>query len=59
MPAEVLAAEFTNGSKRRPATVEIVRIVGGRRVYLETVQVANRREARDVAAYRGAQPWNF
>ncbi len=59
MPAETLIAEFTAPTKRRHGEVAIARIGNGRRVYLERVSVANRGEARAIAADRGAQPWNF
>jgi hypothetical protein len=59
MTTAILAAEFTNGTKRRPAKLDITSIANGRRTYLETLTVSGKREARAIAAERGAQPWNF
>ena len=56
---EILAAEFTNGTKRHPATLSFTSIANGRRTYLETMPVSGKREARAIAVARGAQPWNF
>lgn len=52
-------AEFTNGSKARPAQVAINEIVGGRRRQISTHTVSGKREARAVAAQFNAKPWNF
>jgi hypothetical protein len=55
----IIAAEFTNGSKRRSPSLDITRIHNGERRVLHTVQVDSRRHARKVAAEHGATPWNF
>jgi hypothetical protein len=56
----ILAAEYTNGSKTRPAKLDIVEIVGGERVNRRTpFSVSGKREARDIAKALGATPWNF
>lgn len=57
--APIFAAEFTNGTKRHPATLSFTSIANGRRTYLETMPVSGKREARAIAVARGAQPWNF
>jgi hypothetical protein len=57
--AETLAAEFTNGGKRRPATLTINVITDGRRRFVTEQPVAGKREARAVAKALGATPWNF
>jgi hypothetical protein len=55
----MLAAEFTNGSKARPAQVAITEIANGRRRTISTHQVDGKREARAIAAHFNAKPWNF
>ena len=57
----ILAAEFTNGSKTRPARLDFTVIdpARGERKTLSSVAVSGKREARQLAAKRGAKPWNF
>ncbi len=55
----IIAAEYTTGSKRRPATLAITQIADGRRVYLAKHVVGGKAEARELAAKLGAKPWNF
>jgi hypothetical protein len=59
MQTAVLAAEYTNGSKSRLATLDINRIENGQRTLIETHSVMGKREARAVAKALGATPWNF
>ena len=59
MICNVLAAEFTNGSKTRSATLNINRIVDGRRSPVIGFNVSSRREARQIAKQYGAVLWNF
>ena len=54
-----IAAEFTNGSKRRPAILTINVIQNGARRLLSTHEVDGKREARQIAKTLGATPWNF
>lgn len=55
----MLAAEFTKGRKSGADTLDITRIVNGKRTYLESYEVLGKREARKVAQSLGATPWNF
>ena len=60
MPASspaALAASYYAGRDRK--TLQIERIAGGRRTILEEIAVSGRREARQIAAARGAKCWNF
>jgi hypothetical protein len=59
MHCNVLAAEYTNGSKTRSPTLNLNRIIDGRRSPVIGFNVANRREARQIAKQYGATPWNF
>ena len=59
MDAPVLAAEYTNSTKRRPATLTINRIADGRRSLVTQMTVAGKAEARRIAAQHSAKPWNF
>ena len=59
MQTPILAAEYTNGSKSRPAMLDIARITNGQRDYLEHHVVGGKAEARRIAKARGATPWNF
>jgi len=56
---EVLAAEYTNGSKTVPATLTINRIANGRRTFQSEHRVSGKREARMIAGLMNAKPWNF
>ena len=56
---DILAAEFTVGSARRGPVLTINRIVNGHWHNVETVDVADKRQARRIATARGATPWNF
>lgn len=53
----ILAAAYYAGCGRKTLLIE--RVAGGRRTVLEEIAVAGRREARRIAAERGAKPWNF
>ena len=59
MATATLAAEYTNGTKRRPATLTINRIADGRRSLVMEMTVAGKAEARRLAAQHSAKPWNF
>ena len=54
-----IAAEFTMGGKRHPPILTITSIENGRRTQLRSFIVADKRDARKVAASNGAKPWNF
>ncbi|HET8666843.1 MAG TPA: hypothetical protein VFM10_02615 [Terriglobales bacterium] len=53
------AAEFYRGTAGRSACVDITAIGGGHRTIIASFPVANKREARRLAADFGAQCWNF
>lgn len=53
------AADFTNGTAKRPATLTLYAIKNGCRTFLSEQAVADRREGRRVAKSLGYQPWNF
>jgi hypothetical protein len=53
------AAEFTNGSQRRQPVLTFTRIENGRRTVVSVEPVAGKRDARALAAERGAVCWNF
>ena len=55
----IIAAEYTTGSKARPATLAITQIADGRRTYIAEHVVSGKAEARKLAAKLGAKPWNF
>jgi len=55
----VLAAEFTNATKRASATLTVNRIANGRREFVSMQGVQDKREARRIAKELGATPWNF
>jgi len=55
----IKAAEYTNGSKHKPATLSFASISDGRRTYEKTVPVSGKREARKMAEQFGYTPWNF
>lgn len=59
--APILAAEFTVGSKTRPAILSISSIdpARGSRTAVSRHEVAGKREARAIAKTLGATPWNF
>jgi hypothetical protein len=59
MRCNVLAAEYTTGSKTRSATLHLNRIVDGHRTWGPGFNVASKREARQIAKQYGATPWNF
>lgn len=61
MAATILAAEFTNGSKTRPALLTVTQIDprSGQRVELWSRPVSDKREARAIATAHAAKPWNF
>ncbi len=53
------AADFTNGSKTRSATLTFYTIANGCRTFCGQQSVADKREARKVAKSLGYTPWNF
>jgi hypothetical protein len=56
----MLVADFYKGTKRKPCVLDISRLSdSSSRQLLETVAVADKREARKIAAERGAKCWNF
>lgn len=56
----MLAAEYTVGRKGEPkGWLDINVIANGHRQHVETIGVSGKREARQIAAARGATPWNF
>ena len=55
----ILAAEFTSRGKGLPATLDINRIIDGRRSNVISFSVGGKREARKLAERYGARPWNF
>jgi hypothetical protein len=58
-PITIRAADYWTGSKRKPATVDLYEIRGGRRGDAETIVVSGKGEARRIAKERGFKPWNF
>lgn len=56
-PGDIIAADFYKA--RKGATLLINRIRHGQRTLLRELAVADKREARKVAAEHGAKPWNF
>lgn len=59
MICNILAAEYTNGCKRYPATLTLNRIIDGHRSNVTAFNVSSKREARQIAKQYGATPWNF
>lgn len=59
MICNILAAEYTNRTSVRSATVRLNRIIDGHRTPVIGFNVANKREARQIAKQYGATPWNF
>lgn len=55
----ILAAEYTVKGRGQPATLTLNRIIGGHRTKVFGFNVANKREARELAHRYGATPWNF
>lgn len=55
----VLAADYTNGSKKRAASLTLYAISNGRREQHNERAVSGKAEARKVAASLGYQCWNF
>jgi hypothetical protein len=55
----ILAAEFYPKTARRGATLAINTITNGVRALIFEYQVADKREARKIAAARNATCWNF
>lgn len=53
------AADYTNGSKARSATLTLYTINNGQRTFCSQQPVAGKVEARRVAKSLGYQPWNF
>jgi hypothetical protein len=59
MHCNILAAEFTKGRAARPSTLDLNRIIDGRRTRSSGFNVATKREARQIAKQYNATPWNF
>ena len=59
MRCNILAAEYTVKGRNSPATVVLNRIIDGHRTKVIGFNVANKREAREIAARYKAEPWNF
>lgn len=55
----MIAAEYTNPTKKISAMLWITKIENGRRELLESYSVSGKREARQIAAKHNAKPWNF
>jgi len=55
----ILAAEYTQGTKTRPAIVALNTIVDGHRTWGPEFTVTSKREARLIAKKYGFTPWNF
>lgn len=55
----MLEAHYTNGSKTRPAKLDLALTVNGRRDWLSSSPVSGKAEARKLAKAAGATPWNF
>lgn len=53
------AAEYTKASKGRADWLDFTVIENGERRHIESIAVAGKREARKIAAERGAKCWNF
>lgn len=59
MRCNVLAAEYYPRSRRGSATLVLNRIIDGHRTKVIGFNVANKREARELAQRYRAEPWNF
>ena len=59
MRCNILAAEFTKGSKTRSATLHLNRIIDGHRTPVIGFNVSSKREARQIASQYNATIWNF
>lgn len=55
----MIAAEYTNPTKKISAMLWITKIENGHREYLNSYSVSGKREARKIAAELNAKPWNF
>ena len=55
----MLEAHYTNGSKTRPAKLDLASTVNGHREWLSCCPVSGKAEARKLAKEFGATPWNF
>lgn len=55
----IIAADFWPTTSGTAAILDINRIEGGQRTRITSYAVANKREARKVAAAHNATPWNF
>ena len=58
-PEPELEAHYTNGSKTRPAKLDLAQTIRGRRDWLSSQTVSGKAEARKLAKAAGATPWNF
>jgi hypothetical protein len=59
--AMTLQAHYTNGSKARPATLDLATCTDdGHRAWIAIgLKVAGKAEARKIAKLHNATPWNF
>lgn len=55
----IYAADFTNGTKTRSATLTFYSIADGRRTFISSRSVGDKREARKAAKSLGFTAWNF
>jgi hypothetical protein len=55
----MLVAEYTKAPKGQADWLDFNTIENGRRLHLESIAVAGKRQARSLAAQRGAKCWNF
>lgn len=55
----MLVAEYTKAPKGQSDWLDFNVIANGRRSHVESHAVAGKREARALAAQRGAKCWNF
>ena len=54
-----MEAHYTNGSKTRSATLDLSITTNGNRVWITSHQVSGKAEARKLAKWHNATPWNF
>lgn len=55
----MVTAEYTNGTAKISPMLFITKIENGRRQLVDSYSVADKREARKLAAELNAKPWNF
>ena len=54
-----MEAHYTNGTKTRSATLDLSITTNGNRVWITSHQVSGKVEARKLAKWHNATPWNF